>query len=160
MPAKASRANLKKYERRRDFSRTPEPEGRLEKTGKKRFVVHEHHARRLHWDLRLEAGGVLRSWAVPKGPPEKPGVRRLAVQTEDHPVDYIDFEGAIPEGNYGAGTVSIWDTGDFELVEEKRDKELKFILHGNRLNGTYYLLKIKGGRIPGDNNWLLFKAKE
>lgn len=97
---------------------------------------------------------------MPKGPPEKPGIRRLAVQTEDHPVDYIDFKGIIPEGNYGAGTVDIWDTGGFELVEEKGDKELKFILHGKRLNGTYYLLKIKGGKIPGDKNWLLFKAKE
>ena len=157
---KDSEDSLKSYKRRRDFSRTPEPEGRPGKTDRKRFVVHEHHARRLHWDLRLEVGGVLRSWAVPKGPPEKPGIRRLAVQTEDHPVDYIDFKGIIPEGNYGAGTVDIWDTGGFELVEEKDDKELKFILLGKRLNGTYYLLKIKGGKIPGDKNWLLFKAKE
>lgn len=160
MPAKASKVSLKEYKGRRDFLRTPEPEGRREKTDKKRFVVHEHHARRLHWDLRLEIGGVLRSWTVPKGPPEKPGIKRLAVQTEDHPIDYIDFEGVIPEGNYGAGTVKVWDTGGFELLEEKRSRELKFTLGGKRLKGTYFLLKIKGGKIPGDKNWLFFKAKE
>ncbi|MFQ5957278.1 MAG: DNA polymerase ligase N-terminal domain-containing protein, partial [Candidatus Brocadiales bacterium] len=123
-------------------------------------VIHKHHARRLHWDLRLEMGGVLRSWAVPKGPPEKSGIKRLAVQTEDHPVDYIDFEGVIPEGHYGAGTVEIWDAGAFKLIEDKKDRELKFTLDGKRLQGTYFLLKIRGGKIPGEKNWLFFKAKE
>ncbi len=156
---KGSKGTLKGYRKRRDFSQTPEPEGRPVTAGKKRFVIHEHHARRRHWDLRLEIGGVLRSWAVPKGPPESPGVKRLAVQTEDHPVDYIDFEGVIPEGNYGAGSVEIWDTGGLELLEEKEAKELKFTLDGKRLNGTYYLLKLSSGKIPGDKNWLLFKAK-
>lgn len=157
---RSGKCALKEYKRRRDFSQTSEPRGRRNKTAGKRFVVHEHHARRLHWDLRLEIEGVLRSWAVPKGPPEEPGVKRLAVQTEDHPVDYIDFEGIIPEGNYGAGTVEIWDTGGFELVEEKKDRELKFVLNGRRLKGTYFLLKIRSGKIPGDKNWLLFRAKE
>jgi DNA ligase D-like protein (predicted 3'-phosphoesterase) len=156
---RGGKGSLKEYKNRRDFSKTPEPKGTPKESDKKRFVVHEHHARRLHWDLRLEIGKVLRSWAVPKGPPEEPGVKRLAVQTEDHPVEYIDFEGVIPEGNYGAGTVEIWDAGGMELLEEKKDRELKFTLSGKRLNGTYYLLKVKGGKIPGDNNWLLFKAK-
>ncbi len=158
-PVKGGKGSLKEYKKRRDFSKSPELEGKPKSTGKKRFVVHEHHATRLHWDLRLEIGGVLRSWAVPKGPPEEPGVKRLAVQTEDHPVDYIDFEGVIPEGNYGAGTVEIWDAGSMELVEEKKDKELKFTLGGKKLSGIYYLLKIKGGKIPGEKNWLFFKAK-
>ena len=122
------------------------------KQAKTRFVVHEHHARHLHWDLRLEMEGVLKSWAVPKGPPTVPGVRRLAVQTEDHPLDYIDFEDVIPEGQYGAGTVKVWDTGPFKLLEQK-DREVKFHLQGKRLKGTYYLLNFKG------KNWLFFKGK-
>ncbi len=157
---KGGEGDLKEYGKRRDFSKSPEPDGGHLKTGKKRFVVHEHHARRLHWDLRLEIGGVLRSWAVPKGPPQEPGVKRLAVQTEDHPIDYIDFEGEIPVGNYGAGTVEIWDAGALGLLEEKRDTELKFTLDGKKLRGTYFLIKIRGGKIPGEKNWLLFKAKE
>ena len=141
---------------RRDSSKTSGPEGRLKiqpKQAKTRFVVHEHHARHLHWDLRLEMEGVLKSWAVPKGPPTEPGVRRLAVQTEDHPLDYIDFEGIIPEGDYGAGTVKVWDTGPLELLEQK-DREIKFHLQGRRLRGTYYLLHFK------EKNWLFFKGKE
>ncbi len=128
------------------------------KQAKTRFVVHEHHARHLHWDLRLEMEGVLKSWAVPKGPPTGPGVRRLAVQTEDHPLDYIDFEGVIPEGHYGAGTVKVWDTGPLELLEQRGGEghsrpEIKFHLQGMRLRGTYYLLNFKG------KNWLFFKGK-
>ncbi|MFQ5862968.1 MAG: DNA polymerase ligase N-terminal domain-containing protein [Candidatus Brocadiales bacterium] len=157
---KGGKGTLKGYKERRDFSQTPEPGGRPRNTRKKRFVVHEHRARRLHWDLRLEMGGVLRSWAVPKGPPKNPGIKRLAVQTEDHPVDYIDFEGVIPEGHYGAGTVEVWDAGGFKLVEEKKDRELKFTLNGKKLQGTYFLLKIRSGKIPGEKNWLFFKAKE
>jgi DNA ligase D-like protein (predicted 3'-phosphoesterase) len=117
-----------------------------------RFVVHEHHASRLHYDFRLELDGVLKSWAVPKGPPTETGIRRLAVQVEDHPIEYVDFHGVIPEGNYGAGTVEIWDTGAFALLK-RTDRELKFALHGKKLAGPYYLIHTNG------KNWLLFRAK-
>ncbi|MBM4046726.1 MAG: ATP-dependent DNA ligase [Planctomycetes bacterium] len=118
-----------------------------------RFVVQKHHASRLHYDFRLELDGVLKSWAVPKGPPTEPGVRRLAVQVEDHPIEYADFQGVIPEGSYGAGTVEIWDSGTFELLK-RSDKELKFTLNGHKLTGPYYLIQTDG------KNWLLFRAKE
>ncbi len=153
MPAKDA---LSEYKKLRNFSQTPEPKGRAKAAKKKaetHFVIHEHHASHLHWDLRLEMEGVLKSWAVPKGPPTEPGVKRLAVQTEDHPLDYIDFEGVIPEGQYGAGTVKVWDTGPFELLGQM-DREIKFHLQGKRLKGTYYLLHFK------EKNWLLFKGKE
>ena len=117
---------------------------------KARFVIHEHHATRLHWDLRLEMEDVLKSWAVPKSPPLEVGVKRLAVQVEDHPLGYIDFEGTIEKG-YGAGKVKIWDKGFFEL-EGKENKLLKLIFYGKKLNGKYGLLHWK------ENNWLLFKT--
>ena len=117
-----------------------------------RFVVQEHDASHLHWDLRLEMDGVLKSWAVPKGPPEQPGVRRLAIQTEDHPVSYIDFEGEIEEGRYGAGMVKIWDTGAFD-IEERDPKKLVFVLHGQRLQGGYALIH------TGEDQWILLKRK-
>lgn len=120
---------------------------------KARFVIHRHQARKLHWDLRLEMDGVLKSWAVPKEPPAEPGIRRLAVQVEDHPLDYIDFQGTIPEGQYGAGAVEIWDNGEFELESRSEDK-IVFHLYGKRLKGRFTLVKTK------DNNWLFFKAKE
>jgi DNA ligase D-like protein (predicted 3'-phosphoesterase) len=120
-----------------------------------RFVIHEHHARQLHYDFRLELDGVLKSWAVPKGPPETPGVRRLAVQVDDHPLSYIDFQGVIPEGQYGAGTVAIWDQGTYTL-ESSSPRELTFVLHGTKLNGPYALLRFT--RQP--QNWLLFKRGE
>jgi DNA ligase D-like protein (predicted 3'-phosphoesterase) len=116
-----------------------------------RFVIQEHHAGRLHWDFRLELDGVLKSWAVPKGVPESPGIKRLAVEVEDHPLDYIDFEGIIPEGSYGAGEVLIWDKGTYELTERTPNK-LSFKLHGNKLEGDYILIKTKG-----EKDWLLFK---
>lgn len=119
------------------------------------FVVHEHDAAHLHYDLRLEMSGVLRSWAVPKEPPEKEGVKRLAIQTEDHPLEYADFEGTIPEGMYGAGTVRIWDKGSFFLEEEKEDKFL-FELKGRRLIGKYALIRTK---LKGKDSWLFFKRK-
>lgn len=115
-----------------------------------RFVVQEHNASHLHWDFRLEKDGVLKSWAVPKGVPEKKGVKRLAIQVEDHDLDYIDFEGTIPEGEYGAGTVKIWDNGVYELGSET-DKRLVFELKGKRLKGDYSLVHLK------DKQWLLIK---
>jgi len=119
-------------------------------TERARFVVQEHHARRLHWDFRLELDGVLKSWAVPKGMPEEPGIKRLAVPVEDHELDYIDFEGEIPEGQYGAGKVIIWDSGMFALTERTPGK-LHFTLFGNRLSGDYILTQMKDGQ------WLIFK---
>ncbi len=119
-----------------------------------RFVVQEHHARRLHWDFRLEMDGVLKSWAVPKTPPTKPGVRRLAVAVEDHDLDYIDFEGTIPEGEYGAGSVEIWDRGTYE-IESKKPEKLVFELHGERMSGRYTLVHFT----DKDENWLLLKTK-
>jgi len=121
-----------------------------------RFVVQEHHARRLHWDFRLEMDGVLKSWAVPKEPPTSPGVRRLAVPVEDHARDYIDFEGEIAEGQYGAGTVKIWDSGVYEL-ESRSPSKIVVSLQGRRMRGRYALVKFSGSRGGG---WLLFKTQE
>ena len=118
------------------------------------FVIQKHAARRLHYDLRLEMDGVLKSWAVPKEPPRTAGVKRLAVQVEDHPIEYADFEGIIPEGHYGAGKVEIWDRGSY-ILKERTDNKIVFELNGEKLKGTYVLLKFKG-----DRNWLFFKKKE
>jgi DNA ligase D-like protein (predicted 3'-phosphoesterase) len=119
-----------------------------------RFVVQEHNASRLHWDFRLEMDGVLKSWAVPKTPPTKPGLRRLAVAVEDHDLDYIDFEGTIPEGEYGAGSVVIWDKGTYQVESIKPDK-LVFELHGDKMRGRYTLVHFTDKA----ENWLLFKTK-
>lgn len=115
-----------------------------------RFVVQEHHARHLHWDFRLEKDGTLKSWAVPKGPPEKKLVKRLAIQVEDHDLDYIDFEGEIAEGEYGAGSVKIWDSGTYKL-ESESPKSIVFELKGKRLKGKHSLLHLK------EKQWLLIK---
>lgn len=120
-----------------------------------RFVVQEHHSSRLHWDFRLEMDGILRSWAVPKEPPTRSGVRRLAVQVEDHKLDYIDFEGVIPEEEYGAGTVEIWDSGAYAIESRKPDK-LVFELSGQKMKGRYVLLNFT----DKPENWLLFKTKD
>ncbi len=120
----------------------------------KRFVVQEHNATNLHWDFRLEMDGVLKSWAVPKEPPMRSGLRRLAVQVEDHQLDYIDFEGTIPEGEYGAGTVNIWDRGTYTLESRKPDK-IVFELHGEKMKGRYVLLHFT----EKPENWLIFKTK-
>ena len=117
------------------------------------YVIQKHAATQLHYDLRLELDGVLKSWAVPKAPPVTAGVRRLAVQVDDHPMDYADFEGVIPDGEYGVGTVEIWDKGTFTLIDRKDDK-LIVEIHGRKLNGTYVLVRFKGPQ-----NWLFFKKK-
>ncbi len=146
---------LEEYKAKRNFSNSPEPAGKGAKTKGNSYVVQEHHASHLHWDLRLEKDGVLKSWAVPKGPPEKPGERRLAIQVEDHPLDYGGFEGIIPEGEYGAGTVKIWDKGTFTPLEWNEDK-IEVVIEGERLKGPYELVRFKRA---GDKQWLLFKKK-
>jgi len=119
-----------------------------------RFVIQEHHARRLHWDFRLEMDGVLKSWAVPKEPTMERGVKRLAIQVEDHDLDYIDFEGTIEEGKYGAGKVEIWDSGEYELID-RADDVIRFSLDGKKLTGPFTLRKMPWK--PG-NNWLLMRS--
>jgi DNA ligase D-like protein (predicted 3'-phosphoesterase) len=141
---------LKEYQEKRDFSKTPEPAGEAADTVKSRFVVQRHDASHLHFDFRLEMDGVLKSWAVPKGLPEGPGVRRLAVQVEDHPLSYIDFAGTIPEGQYGAGTVETWDKGQY-ILEKKMEKQLEFTLEGKRFTGGYALINTRG------KNWIFIK---
>lgn len=149
---------LKRYKKKRKFSATPEPKGKIKKSyGKKIFVIHKHHASHLHWDLRLEMNGVLKSWAVPKEPPDSKNVKRLAIQVEDHPLEYAKFKGIIPEGNYGAGKVEIWDSGKYEL-KEKDSKKIEFILHGKKLQGNYVLVKTSYGSKP-EKSWLFFRTK-
>jgi len=118
------------------------------------YVIQRHQASHLHWDLRLEMDGVLKSWAVPKEPPTRSGIRRLAVQVEDHPIEYANFEGVIPEGQYGAGVVEIWDKGTYRLIERTPDK-IVFEIRGKRLKGKYCLIRFKG-----EKNWLFFKKKQ
>jgi bifunctional non-homologous end joining protein LigD len=162
-------AALSTYNSKRDFTATPEPEGKKYGDGASRFVVQRHDASRLHYDFRLELGGVLKSWAVPKGPSMNPADKRLAMMVEDHPVSYIDFEGEIPEGHYGAGTVQIWDKGIFFPVNEKLEKisgrqalaalkkgELKIILRGDKLAGGFVLVRFKND----DKSWLLIKHND
>src|SRR5687768_4638683 len=159
------------YNEKRNFSDTPEPEGKKAKKNLFRFVVQRHEASRLHYDFRLELDGVLKSWAVPKGPSLNPKDKRLAMMVEDHPVGYIDFEGRIPEGNYGAGTVMIWDEGNFYPVNEKHEKitekealenlnngMLKFYMKGGKLNGEFVLVRLKADQ--KNNSWLLIKHRD
>jgi bifunctional non-homologous end joining protein LigD len=161
--------SLTKYKKKRKFSETPEPSGK-EKSSKDKllFVVQQHWATALHYDFRLEMEGVLRSWAVPKGPSMNPDDKRLAMHVEDHPYDYKDFEGTIPEGNYGAGNVIVWDNGWYhsynhtdkknsekELLAGYHKGHITFILHGKKLKGEFALVKMKG---RGENAWLLLKA--
>src|SRR6266849_10226895 len=157
-------AELAEYRRKRHFAETPEPRGKKARKDEKVFVIQKHAARRLLYDLRLEVGGVLKSWAVPKGPSLNPGDKRLAVQVEDHPFDYRTFEGTIPEGNYGAGEVIVWDQGAYEpegaltVTEQIEHGELKFRLHGTKLNGSFVLVKLKHRQ--GKNEWLLIKHRD
>jgi DNA ligase D-like protein (predicted 3'-phosphoesterase) len=118
---------------------------------KNRFLVQEHHARRLHWDFRLELDGVLKSWAVPKGPPTEAGIKRLAVEVEDHPLSYFEFEGTIPKGEYGAGEVNVWDKG-FYVLELREPRKYHVFLKGRKLKGDYRLINFK------DKNWLIYKV--
>ncbi len=163
---------LQRYRRKRDFHRTPEPAGGHQGggTGSPRFVIQKHDASRLHYDFRLEAGGVLKSWAVPKGPSTDPREKRLAVQVEDHPLDYADFEGTIPEGSYGAGTVIVWDAGTYRnLTRDDEGREIPLAralqqgtaevwLEGEKLRGGYALVHSRmGGK---RENWLLIKMRD
>lgn len=148
--------SLNEYKKKRDFKKTPEPKGEKSKLSKELiFVVHDHHASHHHFDLRLEMNKVLKSWAVPKTPPTKKGIKRLAIQVEDHPLSYAKFEGVIPEGNYGAGTVKIWDNGNYELIE-KDPKKIEIKFNGKKLKGKYVLIKSKYGNKP-EKTWLFFK---
>ena len=145
--------SLTEYQRKRDFRRTPEPKGdRPKREATRRYVVHRHHATRLHWDVRLEMRGILASWAVPNGPPLEPGKRRLAVHTEDHPIEYLTFHGVIPDG-YGAGAMTIWDSGTYELLLEK-DDEYKLRFAGKRLVGEWVLVKTRQNE---GRDWLMIK---
>ena len=152
---------LKDYVRKRRFDKTPEPRGKVASRSKRRFVVQKHRASALHYDFRLEADGVLLSWAVPKGPSLDPAVKRLAMQVEDHPIEYGTFEGVIPEGEYGGGTVMLWDHGTYEpdpdtddVGKALRAGELKYTLHGKKLHGGWVLVRTDGRR------WLLMKRKD
>ena len=168
------KGKLATYRRKRDFTRTAEPRGgagRTARPGKLRFVVQKHAASHLHFDLRLELDGVMKSWAVPKGPSLDPAIKRLAVQVEDHPIEYNSFEGIIPEGEYGGGTVMLWDRGtytyggedDAEPVEALRrgyeKGDFKFRLDGDRLKGSWVLVRTRRGD-PKRPQWLLIKHRD
>ncbi|MFC1841645.1 DNA polymerase ligase N-terminal domain-containing protein [Candidatus Dependentiae bacterium] len=158
---------LETYKKRRNFTKSPEPSGKKEKTkGKNIFVIQKHAATRLHYDFRLEIDGVLASWAIPKGPSLDPKEKRLAIRTDDHPLDYAKFEGVIPEGNYGAGTVMVWDIGTYRNIKEKDGKsiplekclkngQIEVWLEGKKLKGGYALIKMKR-----EGQWLLIKMKD
>ncbi|MFW2135969.1 DNA polymerase ligase N-terminal domain-containing protein [Chryseobacterium sp. TY4] len=162
---------LKDYNEKRKFDETSEPKGKTRKSKDKLiFVIQRHAASRLHYDFRLEMEGVLKSWAVPKGPSLNPNDKRLAMMVEDHPYDYKDFEGNIPEGNYGAGQVEVWDRGTYEpldqnsklsdekeLLKELKSGSLKFVLHGKKLKGEFALVKMKNAE---NNAWLLIKHND
>lgn len=158
--------SLDRYKQKRDFSKTSEPSGDKEKSSSQPiFVIQKHNASNLHYDLRLEIGGVLKSWAVPKKPPEKSGIKRLAIQTEDHPLEYGDFEGEIPKGQYGAGKVKIWDQGKYENLRKEKenmsmdkswqDGKIEIKLKGEKLKGKYALINTS----QKEEHWLLLKMK-
>ncbi|HXA94346.1 MAG TPA: DNA polymerase ligase N-terminal domain-containing protein [Candidatus Dormibacteraeota bacterium] len=162
--------SLATYRHKRDFAQTPEPRGRARRGARRlAFVVQRHAASHLHYDFRLELDGVLKSWAVPKEPHPVPGEKRLAVQVEDHPLEYGSFHGRIPDGHYGAGTVAIWDRGWWEPVADPhagyRKGSLEFVLHGRKLRGAWALVRMRPreARVrPGDKkaSWLLIKERD
>ena len=178
MPARkkpSAREQLTEYRRKRDFKKTAEPEGSGDKGGSSKskeklvFVIQKHAASRLHFDLRLELDGVMKSWAVPKGPSPDPSIKRLAMQVEDHPVEYNTFEGTIPEGEYGGGTVMLWDQGWYEPekgggedgVREGYTKgDLKVVFHGKRMKGAWVLVRTRGWGSGQKPSWLLIKHRD
>ncbi|MBA3482926.1 MAG: hypothetical protein H0T51_14045 [Pirellulales bacterium] len=156
--------SLAEYKHKRNFKQTPEPAGKAKRSREGRqFVVQKHAASRLHYDFRLELDGTLKSWAVPKGPSLDPSVKCLAVHVEDHPLDYAGFEGIIPEGEYGGGTVMVWDRGTWEPEGDEdaqsayKKGKLKFTLHGDKLKGSWALVRMGGRAGEGGKNWLLIK---
>ena len=170
----SAREQLTEYRRKRDFSRTAEPEGGTSKKGGKKldFVIQKHAASHLHYDLRLELDGVMKSWAVPKGPAPDPSIKRLAMQVEDHPIEYNTFEGTIPQGEYGGGTVMLWDRGTYEpekgggedgVREGYKKGDLKIVFHGKRMKGSWVLVRTRGwgsGGGAGKPSWLLIKHRD
>ena len=174
MPSKkpSAREQLTEYRKKRDFRKTAEPEGGREKdksSTKLEFVIQKHDASHLHYDLRLELDGVMKSWAVPKGPAPDPAIKRLAMQVEDHPMEYNAFEGTIPEGEYGGGTVMLWDNGWYEpekgggeagVREGLRKGDLKIIFHGKRIKGSFVLVRTRGIGSSAKPSWLLIKHKD
>ena len=168
--APAERDVLESYRSKRDFDKTNEPKGKIDKKKREEaiFVIQQHDASSMHYDFRLEIDGVLKSWAIPKGPSTNPHDKHLAIETEDHPIEYAEFEGVIPEGQYGAGPVLIWDTGTYEDLKEMQGKDISMadmykngkievFLRGTKLEGAYALIKTKG---MGENKWLFFKMND
>lgn len=161
---------LQMYKKKRNFKETPEPKGRKvkrKKSDEPLFVIQKHNASHLHYDLRLEMNGVLKSWAIPKGPSTDPHDKRLAVETEDHPMEYAGFEGIIPEGNYGAGSVIVWDTGTFDNLKEKdglslqdcyKNGHIEVFLHGKKVQGGYALIRMRKDDTKKD--WLCVKMND
>jgi|SRR5215472_3786180 len=162
--------SLKKYREKRRFEVTPEPKGSVKESAQRRgsllYLIQKHQATNLHYDFRLEWNGVLLSWAVPKGPSLDPSVKRLAMQTEDHPLEYGNFEGVIPAGEYGGGTVMLWDKGTWspdvpDVSAALREGDLKFSLHGRKLKGSWVLVRTRGfGMSPSRSSWLLIKHRD
>jgi DNA ligase D-like protein (predicted 3'-phosphoesterase) len=166
-------SSLKEYRKKRDLKKSPEPSGTKKHTSKSKniFVIQKHDASHLHYDFRLEIDGVLKSWAVPKGPSTDPHDKRLAVETEDHPMEYATFEGVIPEGEYGAGPVIVWDTGTFDNIKEKngnivplsqcyKNGQIEVNLHGKKLQGGYALIHTSFGDDTRKKDWLLIKMND
>lgn len=162
------KTKLSEYNKKRKFSKTPEPKGKVKKSKKGQtkekskkliYAMQKHQASHLHWDLRLEMNGVLKSWAIPKEPPKDKGIKRLAIQTEDHPIGYEKFKGEIPEGEYGGGKVEVWDSGKYQL-KEKDAKKIEIIIHGKKLKGHYVLIKTNYGSSEKQKkkSWLFFKV--
>ncbi len=153
--------SLKEYKKKREFKETPEPKGKKKNSSRKKLIytIQKHNASHLHYDFRLEMDGVLKSWAIPKKPPKQKGTKRLAIETEDHPLEYAKFEGEIPKGHYGAGTVEIWDKGNYELISKDK-KKIEFKLNGKELEGKYVLVKTSYGKSKEqkEKSWLFFKV--